>query len=169
MSRLSSPAAASESASVWFASAVAARCKCRSALADFAAGDVAQPMRSEVTPIAIAHPSWRLISRIPIWSAITFPCTAKPRIQYIPIGSEMGTISKRRDPLLGRSHERRLFGCNFDPSNVSKWPVRDLQRLECSIVLRCGTVAFLRPVADLSEDRLRPFEAGKADTQVSVR
>jgi hypothetical protein len=25
-----------------------------------------------------------------------------------------------------------------------------------------------RPVADLREDRLRPFEAGKADTQVSV-
>ena len=32
-------------------------------------------------------------------------------------------------------------------TNDGSWPVRDLQQLECSILLRCDTAAFLWPLA----------------------
>jgi hypothetical protein len=43
------------------------------------------------------------------------------------------------------------------------WPVGDLQKLECSIVLRCGAAAVLRPSTDIEAFTKPTFESATAD------
>jgi hypothetical protein len=50
-------------------------------------------------------------------------------------------------------------------STVWSWPVRDLQELECSIVLRCSTAAFSRPFSDGEPAPKESSRTAGADSQ----